>query len=367
MSIDSNLAVIKLEISENSSSVPGENVSIPLLKFSCTDEGAQKVVQVIERIKSEAPSFFVQTDLSKPHAFNSEGAIFIPTSGIEELRALEQRIARAVKQTLGLPRAPSTLPFHVHGVRGAQKPFSESSSILLSIHPSTHLRVELSRSPKPSSPSTPLLSPPPQPSHVPPSLPEQRNVRVPIRFYSASPVPVGLNGTSSSRSALGPQQPASFSRESSVSTPVMPVIGRAKPVAPTPKLGTAPAPSVQAPQLCSAPSAAIPRPEASSAATQAAAAALVHLQTQPAAPSGRETLRREVVASLSVLSLDVAVVRSRLMALDPLVNSAAPKTEGEKRIIIEQIAELRTRVENLEGLADLIGRISRHFEPASTL
>jgi hypothetical protein len=55
------------------------------------------------------------------------------------------------------------------------------------------------------------------------------------------------------------------------------------------------------------------------------------------------------------------------MALDPLVNSAAPKTEGEKRIIIEQIAELRTRVEGLEGLADLIGRISRHFEPASTL
>jgi hypothetical protein len=49
------------------------------------------------------------------------------------------------------------------------------------------------------------------------------------------------------------------------------------------------------------------------------------------------------------------------------VKSDLSKSSGENRFIGEELAEIRTRVEGLEGLAALIERLVRHFDPASTL
>jgi hypothetical protein len=370
MSVDLNLVLIKLEMPRDPSITPGGNISIPLLKISCSEESSQKVVQVVERLKSDTDPFLVQADLSKPRASSLEGEIFSLYSGTDRLKLLEKRIAQAVKETLGLQRAPSSLPFLVSGLRtgDVQNPVPGLSVFPLLIRPSTQLRVELSRSPKPSS-----LPPPsqPDPSLLPqlgsfavPVLPAQRKEGFSVRYHSASPVPVDFTAAPFSRSALSSQRPASHI----VPVAVMPVIGRVDPFSPAPQSEVASAPLAQPSRVRSAPSAAIPNPVESSATTQVAAAALVPLQTPPSkAPSGREAFRREIESSILVLGHDVAMVRSRLTRLEPVVKSDLSKISGENRFIGEELAEIRTRVEGLEGLAALIERLVRHFDPASTL
>ena len=387
MAISSNLALIKLEISENFSSTPGNSTSIPLLKLSCTDEGAKKVVQVVEQLKSKEDPFIVQVDLSKPCTSDLEGTSFSATSGTKQLRALERRIAQAIKRALDLPRAPSTLQFHVYGIKEERKPVSGSFSISLSIQPSTHLCVELSHSPKPSTPPTPLQPSLPQPSGKGPSealsLPEQKSSGLPpIRFYSASAVPVFLSVAPVSHNGSRSVQPPSISKRPAVPSDALSVVCRPPvprivliPGEQKPSVCSAPPahrivliPDEQKPLVCSAPPAATHNSEPTAVATQVAASALVQLQTQTAkAPSGREALHREIAASVSVLCHDVAMVRSRLTALDPVVSSDESKTEEGKRFVDGQIAELKTRIEGLEGLVSLIDRVSKNFDRASTL
>lgn len=368
MSVDLNSVLINLEIPKNPALAPGNRVSIPLVKVSCTDEDAQKVVQAVEQLKSNTVPFSVQAELSKPRGSHSEGMSFILTRGTNELWVLEQRVALTIQQTLGLQKAPSTLPFQVNGFgeEDVQKPISGSYAISLVIQPSSHLRVEFSRSPKPSSPPSSFKPVPSQPlrqeTFAVPTLPVLKKPRFSIRSCSASPVPVALSAAPIFHGGLRSEHPSIISKLRPISSAATSVIGQP----PAPKVVSVP--FVPASLARSEPPAAAHKSEAPSAATQVAAAALVQLQTQTSnAPSGREILQREIAASVSVLCHDVAMVRSRLRALEPVANSDGPKTEEENRFVLEQIAELRTRIDSLEGLASLIDRLVGRFGSASTL